>query len=446
LTVDLVLKDASVYSSSGVVQAGLAVEDGRITKIAKDTNLPEGSEEIDLKGCLILPGMIDVHVHLRDQELSYKEDFFTGTAAAANGGITMVVDMPNNKPVTMSLESMRERMRIAQEKGVVNVAFYSAFPEKVEEMGRIVREGGALAFKFFMSQQVGGIDPQDEEKLIEAFKQAAKTGVPVAVHAEDSRLITDGMSKCEGGEELDDYMRVHSSEVEVQAVRQAVRISQRTGGRIHFSHVSSAEGVQTVSNAKRSGVLATCEVTPYHLLFSARSLTRLGAIALSNPPPRAQGDIDELWSSLRDNVVDVLASDHAPHTVEEKSEKSIWHVKTGVPGLETMLPLMLTQVNEGRLDLSTLVKAMSRNPSRIFSIRDRGELREGAAADLVVVDLKREYRIDSSEFFSRAKYSPFDGWRVRGKPVKTFVGGRLVMDEGEILAKPGSGRTIRWSG
>ena len=446
MTVDLALTDARVYTSSGIVEAGLAIQDGRIVKVAKDTNLPRASEEIDLEGCLILPGVIDVHVHLRDQELSYKEDFFTGTAAAANGGVTLVVDMPNNKPVTMSQKSLEERMRMAKEKSVVNVAFYSAFPDGAEQMRRIVREGGALAFKFFMSQQVGGVNPQDKEKLTEAFNEAAKIRVPVAIHAEDIKLMMDRMNRPGVGEGLDDYMRVHSREVEVQAARQAIRISQKTGARIHFCHVTSAECVQIINNAKRIGVLATYEFTPYHLLISAQSLKRLGAIALSNPPPRPQQDIDQLWSSLRDGAVDVLASDHAPHTIEEKSEESIWRVKTGVPGLETMLPLMLTAVNEGRLHISTLVKVMSTNPSRVFGIKDRGELREGSAADLVVVDLKGEYRIDSSKFLSKAKYSPFEGWKVKGKPVKTFVGGHLVMDDGEIVAKPGSGGIIRWSG
>ena len=446
MTVDLALTDAKVYSSSGIVEAGLAVQDGRIVKVAKDTNLPRASEEIDLQGCIILPGVIDVHVHLRDQELSYKEDFFTGTAAAANGGVTLVVDMPNNKPVTMSQKSLEERMRMAKEKSVVNVGFYSAFPDRVEQMSRVVREGGALAFKFFMSQQVGGVSPQDKEKLTEAFSEAAKIRVPVAVHAEDIKCMMDRMNRPGLGEGLEDYMTVHSPEVEVQAARQAIRISQKTGARVHFCHVTSAECVQAINNAKRRGVLVTYEVTPYHLLISAQSLKRLGAIALSNPPPRTQQDIDQLWSSLRDGAVDVLASDHAPHTVEEKSEESIWHVKMGVPGLETMLPLMLTQVDQGHLSLSTLVTAMSRNPSRILGIKDRGELREGAVADLVVVDLKREYKIDSSRFYSKAKYSPFDGWRVKGKPVKTFVSGRLVMDDGEMLAKPGSGGIIRWSG
>ena len=446
MTLDLVLRDARVYTPGGIVEGGLAIEDGRIVRISKDTNLPPASTEIDLNGHLVLPGMIDVHVHLRDQELSYKEDFFTGTAAAANGGITLVIDMPNNRPVTMSLESLEERMRIARERSVVNVGFYSAFPENIKEMSRIIRDGGALAFKFFMSQQIGGINPLDEEKLKEAFKEAANLGVPVAVHAEDSKLIMDGMSRLGHSEELDDYIGVHSPEVEAEAVTHALKISRETGARVHFCHISSAEGMRAIRKAKGGGLPVTFEVTPYHLLISAQYMRRLSAVALSNPPARTERDIDELWASLCGGVVDVLASDHAPHTVEEKSERSIWHVKTGVPGLETMLPLMLTKVNEGRLELSTLVRAMSRNPSRIFGINDRGELKEGAFADLVVVDLKKEYKIDSSKFYSKAKYSPFDGWRVRGKPVKTFVGGRLVMDEGEVLAKPGSGGIVRCSG
>lgn len=167
---------------------------------------------------------------------------------------------------------------------------------------------------------------------------------------------------------------------------------------------------------------------------------------MADPPAREQRDIDELWMSLREDAVDVLASDHAPHTVEEKTEKSIWRVKTGIPGLETMLPLLLTQVNNGRLDFPTLIRMTSETPSRMFGLRCRGGLKEGNYADLVVVDLKREYEIDSSRFHSKAKYSPFDGWKVKGKPIKTFVNGHLVMDDGEILAKPGSGGVVGWLG
>jgi len=445
LTVDLALKNAKVYTPYGVVEAGLAIDNERIVKIAKHVNLPPASKEIDLKDRLVLPGLIDVHVHLRDQELAYKEDFFSGTAAAANGGVTLTIDMPNNKPLTMGLESLKERMRIAEEKAIVNVAFYSAFPGEIEEIHRIVKMGGAIAFKLFMSQQIGGINPEDEEKLTKALKEAVKVGVPVAVHAEDAKLLREKKMKYGESEDLEDYLKVHSLEAEAEAVKHILQLSRVTGTHVHFCHISSSEGIEAISAAKRSGLPVTCEVTPHHLLIPSQYLKRVGAVALADPPARSQRDIDGLWKSLFDGVVDVLASDHAPHTVEEKREKSIWRVKTGIPGLETMLPLLLTQINDGHLDLPTLTKVTSSNPSRIFSIRGRGELKEENYADLVVVETKREYKIDSSRFYSKAKYSPFDGWKVRGKPVKTFVNGHLVMDEGEILAKPGSGGIVKWS-
>jgi len=445
LTIDLALINAMLCTPSGIVEAGLAIDDEKIVKTAKDVNLPSASEKMDLKGRLVLPGLIDVHVHLRDQELGYKEDFFSGTAAAANGGVTFAIDMPNNKPVTMSLASLKERMGIAREKTIVNLAFYSAFPNQIEEIHRIVRDGGAIAFKLFMSQRIGGIDAQDRETLAKALKETAEAGVPVAIHAEDSRLLEEKRMEYGKSENLRAYLKVHSPEAEAQAVKYALQMTRMTGAQIHFCHVSSAEGVNLISEAKKAGLPVTCEVTPHHLLISAENLRRTGPVALADPPARSQRHIDELWSSLIAGTIDAFASDHAPHTIEEKTEKSVWQVKTGIPGLETTLPLLLTQVNEGRLDLSTLTRMTSANPSRIFGLKGRGELNEGKYADLVVVDMKEEYKIDSSRFYSKAKYSPFDGCKVRGKPVKTFVNGHLVMDDGEILTKAGSGRVIRWS-
>jgi len=445
MTVDVVLDNAKIFHR-GAIEGGVAIDEERIVKIAKSVNLPAASERIDLKGMLILPGLIDIHVHLRDQGLSYKEDFFSGTSAAANGGVTLTVDMPNNKPVTMDLESLKERMRIAGEKVVVNVGFYCAFPRAVEEIPWTVEDGGSLAFKLFMSQQIGGIDPLDEQTLGRALTEAARVGVTVAVHAEDARLLSERRMNLRGNGGIEAYLKVHSSEVEVDSVNHVLRLSRNSGVQIHFCHISSAESMSAIAGARKAGLSATTEVTPHHLLISSNDLKRIGPIALADPPSRSQQDIDELWMYLSRSMVDVLASDHAPHTIEEKKEKSVWLVKTGIPGLETMLPLMLTEVNRGRMSLATLARMTSTNPSRILGLKGRGDLKEGNYADLVVVDMKREYRIDSSLFHSKAKYSPFDGWTVKGKPVKTFVNGHVVMDEGEILAKPGSGRVLRCSG
>jgi len=445
LTVDLVLHNAKVYTSMGIVEAGVAINEGKIFRVAKEPNLPLASAESNLKGYLLLPGLIDSHVHLRDQQLAYKEDFSSGTAAAAAGGVTLTIDMPNNKPVTMDVKSLRERMNLAKNRSVINVAFYSAFPENLEEIHSILREG-AVAFKLFLSQMIGGLDIEDDDALLQAFNEVRKRKVPIAVHAEDKGMIERMGEKMQrlGRKDLEAYLEVHSPEAERRAVQRAIQLVKKSGVHIHFCHVSSAVGLETILTAKDMGLPVTCEVTPHHLLLTSEHLKSYGIMALMDPPLRTKEDVEALWSALKHGFIDSLASDHAPHTVEEKESGSVWDARPGIPGLETMLPLLLTQVNEARLTISDLVRATSEMPAKILHLRDRGSVIEGCCADLVVVDMRREYEIDSSKFYSKARFSPFDGWRVKGKPVKTFVNGQLVMDEGEIVAKPGTGQIVRW--
>jgi len=445
LSVDLVLHNAKIYTPRGVVEAGLAVDEGRIIKIAKETKLPHASERLDMKEKIILPGLIDPHVHLRDQQLAYKEDFFSGTSAAAAGGVTLTIDMPNNKPVTMSATSLKERMKLAENRAVTNIAFHSAFPEIAEENRQIV-EQGAVAFKLYLSQKVGGLNIDDDDALLSAFSMAEEMKVPVGVHPEDRETLETVKKKMQqaGHEDIEAYIKAHSPEAELKAIQRIVQLAKKTKVQIHFCHLSSAKGLEAILTAKKMGLHVTCEATPHHLLLSSKHLRRYNTIALTNPPLRTEKEVETLWNALRQGLIDAVASDHAPHTIEEKEADSVWEVKPGIPGLETTLPLLLTQVNEGRLTLPNLIKLTSKRPAEIFHLRDRGSLAEGCYADLVVVDMKRKHRIDSSEFHSKAKYSPFDGWKVRGMPTKTFVNGRLVMDEGEIIAKPGAGQIIRW--
>ncbi|UCE16595.1 MAG: dihydroorotase family protein [Candidatus Bathyarchaeota archaeon] len=444
MSVDLVLHNARIYTPKGIVEAGLAIDKGRILKIAKETNLPHASEKLDMKGKIVLPGLIDPHVHLRDQQLAYKEDFFSGTSAAAAGGVTLVIDMPNNKPVTMSATSLKERMKLAETQAVVNVAFHSAFPESLEEIPRIVKQG-AVAFKLYLSQKIGGLDIEDDDALLRAFSKAGKMKVPVSVHPEDKKTLEIIKKEVQqaGRRDVDAYLKVHSPDAELKAVQHITQLAQKTNVHIHFCHVSSAEGLNAILATKNMGLPVSCEATPHHLLLSSKHLKHYRTIAVMDPPLRTEKDVETLWKALRQGLIDAVASDHAPHTIEEKNAESVWELKPGIPGLETTLPLLLTQVNEGRLAMSDLIRVASKRPAEIFHLRDRGSLAEGCWADLVVVDLKRKYRIDSSNFYSKAKYSPFDGWKVRGKPIKTFVNGQLVMDDGEIIANSGTSHILR---
>ncbi len=444
MQVDLVLHNGKIYTPKGFVEAGIAIEKGRIFKIAKETNLPKASVRMNLKGHVVLPGMIDSHVHLRDQNRAYREDFATGTAAAAAGGFSLVIDMPNNKPVTMNVQSLRNRMKLAEKSVLVNVAFYSAFPETIKEIRNVVKEGAA-AFKLFMLEKVGGLNIDDDTAALQAFNEVRKANVPVAVHAEDKDAFEDKKRRAQEANrnDFDAYLEAHSSDVEATAVQRIIRLAGKSEAHVHFCHVSSAKSLSLIKEAKSLGVNVTCEVTPHHLLLTTQDLKHYRNLAVTIPPVRTKEDVKVLWNAVKQGLIDTLGSDHAPHAMKEKKPESVWEVKPGIAGLETTLPLLLTQVNKGRLTIHELVQLTSKRPAEIFHLKDRGALSKGCYADLVVVDLKREHKIDSSKFHSKAKFSPFDGWKVKGKPVKTFVNGRLVMDEGEIVAKPGTGRVLR---
>lgn len=438
-TVDLNLINAKIPAKEGFIEAGISIEAGRIYRIAKPPNMPKASKTIDAEGNITLPGLIDVHVHLRDLELAYKEDFFTGTCAAAAGGFTTVLDMPNTQPPTNTPDRLREKVKRAMGQVVVNVGFYAAFPSQPEHFAEMAREG-AVAFKVNLCHPATELDVHRDDVLREAFQHAKGANLPVAVHAEEGDVIRRMKEafRSSGKASLDYYLKAHSPEREARAVRRVLNLAEQTGLQLHFCHISSAS---SLGRLKGTGSKATCEVTPHHLFLTTENLHALGGIGLMDPPLRSRPTASKLWRALKEGQIDILASDHAPHSLEEKQRENVWEVPPGVPGLETTLPLMLDQVNRGRVSWRRLIQLLATKPAEVFHLI-RGSLQAGNAADLVVVDANREYTVDSTKFHSKAKYSPFDGWRGRGKPVKTFVNGRLVMDEGEIVASPGAGRIL----
>ena len=443
MSVDLVIYDGKISVSNAYVTAGVAIDDGKIVKVAKKTNLPSSSEKINLQGNFILPGLIDVHTHLRDQKQAYEETFGTGTAAAAAGGITLCGDMPNNEPVTMDSETVKERVHAASGKALTNIAFYSAFPANPHEIPSMA-DAGAMAFKLFLTKQIGGTDIDSDDSLEKVFQQTKQNHVPVAVHAEDREMLEDAQKelKLTHQDGFGAYLKAHSPKAEEKAINRIISLEDKAKAQIHFCHVSSKLGLDTAMNGKNARLSVTLEVTPHHLLLSSQDLKRLGAVALCDPPIRGEEDIEALWEALKNGSIDIIASDHAPHLWEEKSAESIWDVKPGFPGLETTVSLILNEINKGRLLIVDLIRLMAEKPAEIFHFSNRGHLERGYSADITVVDMHREHKIDASEFHSKAKYSPFDGWKLKGKPVKTFVNGRLVMDEGQIVARPGVGQII----
>ncbi|MCW3996702.1 MAG: dihydroorotase family protein [Candidatus Bathyarchaeota archaeon] len=444
MIVDSILTNAKAYLNGKIIECSIAIEEGKISKIGKETQMPKTDEKINVQGHLVLPGLIDEHVHLRDEGKAYKEDFSSGTAAAAAGGFTTVLDMPNNDPVTASPQTLRERMQLAQRKILVNVGFYSEFPSRTQEIADIVAEG-AVAFKLFMGNQIGGLNLDDDSALQEALKKVAEQKVPLAVHAEDRGMLATNEEKLKQAQKngLADFQRAHTETVEVKAIQRLLKLSENTEARLHFCHLSTKEGLNSIVAAKKAQRTITCEVTPNHLLLSSDDLQRYGQLVIMAPPLRDKMQVNALWQGIEDGSIDTIGSDHAPHAASEKASSNVWEVKVGVPGLETTLPLMFTLVKKNRLSMQNMVKLLAENVVEIYSLNDRGHIQEGKNADFTIVDYRTQYKMDVSKFKSKAKFSPYHGWDVWGKVVKTIVNGQTIFDEGEIVAKSGSGSIIR---
>jgi dihydroorotase (multifunctional complex type) len=444
LIVDSVFTNAKALLNGQIIDCSIAIEEGKIQKIGKETQMPSADQKINLKGLLVLPGLIDEHVHLRDEGKAYKEDFLSGTSAAAAGGFTTVLDMPNNEPVTMSVQTLRDRMELAQRRTLVNVGLFSEFPKNLEHIKDIIEEG-AVGFKLFMGCQIGGLNIDDDEALLDGLKAAAEITVPVAVHAEDKNLLNINEEKLKIAKKngLIAFGEAHAEAVEAKSIKRLLKISAKTDVHLHVCHLSTAEGLDTIDEAKKSGRKITCEVTPNHLLLSSADLQWYGQLVIMAPPLRKQNQVDALWKGIDEGIVDAIGSDHAPHTINEKMAANVWDIKVGVPGLETTLPLMLTQVKKNRLSFTQVASLLAEKPASIYGLKDRGILEKGKNADLTIVDFNARFKIDPSKFKSKAKFSPYDGWEVQGKIVKTIVNGNLVFDEGEIVAKSGSGSIVR---
>lgn len=441
--VDLNLVNAKMCLPGRLFEGGVSIDEGKIVKVGKETNLPKSSRIDNLGGLLLLPGLIDAHVHLRDLELAYKEDFYTGTCAAAAGGFTTVLDMPNTKPITDSGERLKEKIATASTKIVVNVGFYATFPPEVKMMGGIVDEG-VVAFKGHLHMPWSRLNLDDEKILASAISEASRLGRVTAFHAEDKTTVQSNEEKLKGKgrRSPEDFLAAHNIEAEVKAVDRVLN-ALRAGGHVHFCHISSAASLASIKRARERNRKVTCEVTPHHLFLTDSAVKRLEGLAITAPPVRNAEEARALWRAFSAGDIDILASDHAPHRLEDKNRADIWEVSPGIPGLETTLPLLLTRMAKGEIALADVVRALAEGPAGLFNLERKGKVWQGYDADLTVIDLKKEHKIDTANFHSKAKYSPFDGWEVKGRAVRSYVAGNLVMENNVILAKGGSGGIVR---
>src|SRR5262245_2005246 len=417
---DLLIRNGKVVTPDCVIEASIAIRDGCIIAVGSDAAMPQARETLDATGLHVLPGAIDVHVHFRDPCYPHKEDFASGTAAAAFGGVTTVFDMPNTIPPTGTAEILTAKHRIAAEKAHVYFGLYGLLGEDTIAHVPAMVESGVVGFKLYMGNTFGKIPSPSTGAMLEAFETVAPTGKRISLHAETNSIMERRETQLRAAGRTDALAHIASrpAVVAVEAVSRAALLAEWTGARIHVLHISSAEELRPLREAKARGVDVTGETCPHYLMLSTDDYARLGGVIRVNPPVRETRNQEPLWAALADGTIDLIATDHAPHAIEEKTRNDIWTVDAGFPGVETQMPLMLGAVNAGRLTICDYVRLCAAAPAKIWGLYPRkGAIHPGADADIALVDLAREWTIDDAKLQSRAKITPWHGRRVKGLPV-----------------------------
>ena len=435
-TYDLILKGATVVNHDGQGVRDIGIRGGRIAGLGQ-LGAATAPEVIDAKGLHVLPGVVDSQVHFREPGLDHKEDLATGSRAAVMGGVTAVFEMPNTKPLTTDAATLADKVRRASGRMHCDFAFYvGGTRENVGEIPALERLEGSAGIKVFMGASTGDLLVEDEptlDRIIGAIRRRA------AFHSEDeARLRARAGLREHGNPSSHPVWR--DVEAAMIATRRLVGLAEKHKRRVHVLHISTADEIRFLRDHKD---WATCEVTPHHLtLVAPECYERLGTFAQMNPPVRDAAHQAGIWAGIADGTVDVLGSDHAPHTAEEKHHPYP-ESHSGMTGVQTLVPLMLDHVNAGRLTLERLVDLTSAGPQRIFGMAGKGRIAVGYDADLTVVDMGRTETITAKWIQSRSQWTPYDGKTVKGWPVGTFVRGRRVMWQGEILAAA-AGQPVRF--
>ncbi len=432
---DLILKGGTVVNHDGEGVRDLAVKDGRIAAIGPLSGA--AAEVIDCHGLHILPGVIDTQVHFREPGLTHKEDLESGSHAAVMGGVTAVFEMPNTNPPTTDAAALADKVKRAQHRMHCDFAFFvGGTRENVGELPALERLPGCAGVKVFMGSSTGSLLVDDDDgvrNILRAIRRRA------SFHSEDeARLNARKDLRVEGDVRSHPVWR--DALVALTCTQRLVRLARETGKRVHVLHISTAEEMAFLRDYKD---VASVETTPHHLTLEAPDCyERLGTRAQMNPPVRDAAHREAIWRGLSDGTVDVLGSDHAPHTLEEKA-KPYPTSPSGMTGVQTLVPIMLDHVSAGRLSFMRLMDLTSSGPARLFGIARKGRIAAGYDADFTVVDLKRRETISNRWIASRAGWTPYDGITVTGWPVGTLVRGARVMWQGELF-KPGRGEAVRF--
>lgn len=455
---DHVVKNGLLVDGEKTYPGNIYIQNEKIAAITQGDLPGEAREVTDARGCHVFPGFIDIHVHSREGVLgtSPKEDFYHASMAAAIGGLTTIFDMPNINPPISNAENLKNQVKNFTPKAFVDFALWGICLGKLNmDQLEQLNSAGAIAFKFFWGYAIDPktfqlvynyhpsmehlIPPLDEGEIYQVFQKVAQTGKVLAIHAENFALIqalTQEVAKS-GAKDYEAFLKGRPNLAEETTIQTGISFAKEAGTKLHILHVTTKEGVGLIREARAKGYPITGETCPHYLYLCDEDFPRLGSLMKVYPPIRRREDQEMLWRGLNEGTLPVLSSDHAPHTEEEK-KLDLWQAPAGITGVETMVPLMLHGVNQGKLTVNQLAKLLSEHPARIFGLYpEKGSLQVGTDADLTLVDLKLETRIKKEKLHSKTKVTPYEGMKLQGAPVQTIVRGRTVAKDGEIVGIPG---------
>lgn len=423
---NLLIRHAQILLPTGEFLIGdLHARGQKIVRVAPEIDrLTELDREIDASGLTLLPGVVDPQVHFREPGLEYKEDLFTASCACAKGGVTSFLEMPNTRPLTITQEALDDKLARASQKCLVNYGFFIG--ATADCLPDLLQAQPTPGIKIFMGSMKGQLLVDLQEVLEQIFRSGDRL---IAVHAEDQARINARRQLFAGQTDPAVHSQIQDNEAALLATKLALKLSQKYQRRLHILHMSTAEEAELLRHRKPSWV--TAEVTPQHLLLNTSAYEQIGTLAQMNPPLRSPHDNQVLWQALLDGVIDLIATDHAPHTLEEKA-RGYPNSPSGMPGVETSLPLMLTQAVQGRCTVAQVSHWMSAAPANAYKIANKGAIAPGSDADLVLVDLDNYRPVRREELLTKCGWSPFEGWNLTGWPVVTIVGGQVVWDRGQL--------------
>jgi len=425
---DLIIKNGDCYINENFQVTDIGIKEKKIVKIGK---IEESSKEtIDAKGLIVLPGCIDTQVHFREPGSTDAEDLKSGSKAAILGGITSVFEMPNTNPPTSNLIEFQKKIDLAKNRMFTNHAFYfGATPDNSNELSNLKNLVGCCGVKLFAGSSTGDLLVDKEKDIEKIFEHTSKV---VAVHSEDEEILNTNKKLIKDGD-VHSHPVWRSEECAISSTRRIVRIAERYKKKAHILHITTKQEIDFLSQHKGN---ITFEITPQHLtIFAPDCYDKLGTYAQMNPPIRDKSHYDRLWYGVKNNLNDTIGSDHAPHLKENK-EKKYPNSPSGMPGVQTLLPIMLNHVNDGKLTIKQLIRLICENPIKIFNIKDKGFIRESFDADLTIIDMNKISTIDNNNIASKCGWTPFHGKKVKGFPVYTIVNGITKMKNGSILGEP----------